>query len=34
MKCNELMVGDWIADKHGFPMQAVAVDRVHPVSCL
>lgn len=23
------MVGDWIADKHGFPMQAVAVDRNH-----
>lgn len=23
------MVGDWIADKHGFPMQVVAVDRNH-----
>lgn len=23
------MAGDWIADKHGFPMQAVAVDRNH-----
>lgn len=25
MKCNELMVGDWIADEHGFPMQVVSV---------
>lgn len=25
MKCNELMVGDWITDKHGFPMQVVSV---------
>ena len=25
MKCNELMVGDWIADKHGFYMQVTAV---------
>lgn len=25
MKCNELMVGDWIADKHGFPMQVTTV---------
>ena len=25
MKCNELMVGDWIADKHGFHMQVTAV---------
>lgn len=23
------MVGDWIADKHGFPMQVVAVNRNH-----
>lgn len=23
------MVGDWIADKHGFPMQVVAVNRKH-----
>lgn len=23
------MVGDWIADKHGFPMQVVAIDRDH-----
>lgn len=23
------MAGDWIADKHGFPMQVVAVDRNH-----
>lgn len=23
------MVGDWIADKHGFPMQVIAVDRNH-----
>lgn len=27
MKCNELMVGDWIADKHGFPMQVTTVDK-------
>lgn len=25
MKCNELMVGDWIADEHGFHMQVTAV---------
>lgn len=25
MKCNELMVGDWIADSHGFPMQVTTV---------
>lgn len=25
MKCNELMVGDWIVDKHGFHMQVTAV---------
>ena len=25
MKCNELMVGDWIADEHGFNMQVTAV---------
>ena len=25
MKCNELMVGDWIADKYGFPMQVTTV---------
>lgn len=25
MKCNELMVGDWIADEHGFPMQVVSI---------
>ena len=25
MKCNELKVGDWIADKHGFHMQVTAV---------
>lgn len=25
MKCNELMVGDWIADDHGFPVQVVSV---------
>ena len=23
MKCNELMVGDWIADDRGFPVQVV-----------
>lgn len=27
MKCNELMVGDWIADKRGFPMQVTAIDK-------
>lgn len=25
MKCNELMVGDWIADEHGVLMQVVSV---------
>lgn len=25
MKCNELMVGDWIADDRGFPMQVISV---------
>lgn len=25
MKCNELMVGDWIADEDGFPMQVISV---------
>lgn len=25
MKCNELMVGDWIADEHGVPMQVISV---------
>lgn len=27
MKCNELMVGDWIADEHGFPMQVTSVGK-------
>lgn len=27
MKCNELMVGDWITDNHGFPMQVTAVGK-------
>lgn len=27
MKCNELMVGDWIADEHGFPMQVTTVGK-------
>lgn len=25
LKCKDLMVGDWIADEHGFPMRVVAV---------
>lgn len=25
MKCNELMVGDWCCNKHGFPMQITNV---------
>ena len=25
MKCNELMVGDWVADDCGFPVQVVSV---------
>lgn len=25
MKCNELMVGDWIADARGIPMQVISV---------
>uniref|UniRef100_UPI004027A8CA hypothetical protein n=1 Tax=Candidatus Cryptobacteroides bacterium TaxID=3085639 RepID=UPI004027A8CA len=25
MKCNELMVGDWVADDRGFPVQVVSV---------
>ena len=25
MKCNELMVGDWIADKYGYQLQSVFV---------
>lgn len=25
MKCNELMVGDWIADELGIPMQILSV---------
>lgn len=27
MKCNELMVGDWIADEYGFPMQVTSVGK-------
>lgn len=27
MKCNELMVGDWIANEHGFPMQITSVGK-------
>lgn len=27
MKCNELMVGDWIADEHGFPMLVTTVGK-------
>ena len=27
MKCNELMVGDWIADENGFPMQVTSVGK-------
>lgn len=27
MKCNELMVGDWIADEYGFPMQVTTVGK-------
>lgn len=29
MKCNELMVGDWIADDRGFPVQVVSVGNDH-----
>ena len=25
MKCNELMVGDWVTDEHGIPMQVISV---------
>ena len=25
MKCNELMIGDWIADKYGYQLQSVFV---------
>lgn len=25
MKCNELMVGDWVADARGIPMQVISV---------
>lgn len=25
MKCNELMIGDWIADEDGIPMQVISV---------
>lgn len=25
MKCNELMVGDWVADERGIPMQVISV---------
>ena len=25
MKCNELMVGDWVADKYGYQLQSVFV---------
>lgn len=27
MKCNELMVGDWIVESHGFPMQVTSVGK-------
>lgn len=27
MKCNELMVGDWIAEIYGLPMQVVSVGK-------
>ena len=26
IRCRDLMVGDWITDEHGFPMQIVNVD--------
>lgn len=27
MKCNELMVGDWVVESHGFPMQVTSVGK-------
>lgn len=27
LKCNELMFGDWITDKHGYPMQVTTVGK-------
>ena len=29
MKCNEVMVGDWIADKYGYQLQSVFVGNGH-----
>ena len=27
LKCNELMFGDWITEKHGYPMQVTTVGK-------
>ena len=27
LKCDELMFGDWITEKHGYPMQVTTVGK-------
>ena len=33
IKCRDFMVGDWIANRNGFPMQIVAVDEDNAYAC-
>lgn len=33
IKCRDLMVGDWAANRNGSPMQIVAVDEDNAYAC-
>ena len=33
IKCRDLMIGDWIFNQNGFPMQIVAVDEDNAYAC-
>ena len=33
IKCRDLMVGDWIVNQNGFPMQIIAVDEDNAYAC-
>ena len=33
IRCRNLMVGDWVANLNGFPMQIVAVDEDNAYAC-
>ena len=33
IRCRDLMVGDWISNQNGFPMQIVSVDEDNAYAC-